>query len=137
MKKYKLLIYFIFSLFIIFIVYNSNQKVNYNILYGKWIGKQNNKIISLTFNQDQTCEFVIHNFINRDSIKIKGNFEIDFSKTPIPLSIRNISNLDHALHTIISLKNNNELRIGNFGKRWKSRPIAFDYNKNLILKKEN
>ena len=133
MKKYILLIYFIFSIFIIFIIYNSNQKVNYNILYGKWIGKQNNKIISLTFNQDQTCEFVIH----QDRIKIKGNFEIDFSKNPIPLSIKNISNLDHALHTIISFKNNNELRIGNFGKRWKSRPIAFDYNKNLILKKEN
>lgn len=133
MKKYILFINLIFSIILIFIIYNSNQRVNENKLYGKWIGKQNNKMISLIFNQDQTCEFIIH----RDSIKIKGNFEIDFSKYPIPLSIKNISNLDYALHTIISFKNNNELRIGDFGKRWRLRPIAFDYNKNLILKKEN
>jgi len=90
-------------------------------------------MISLTFNKDQTCEFIIHS----DSVKIKGNFEIDLSKYPIALSIKNIPNLDYALHTIISFKHNNELRIGDFGKRWRLRPIAFNYNKNLILKKEN
>ena len=133
MKKYILFIYLIFSIILIFIIYNSNQRVNENKLYGKWVGEQNNKMISLTFNKDQTCEFIIHS----DSVKIKGNFEIDLSKYPIPLSIKNIPNLDYALHTIISFKNNNELRIGDFGKRWRLRPIAFNYNKNLILKKEN
>jgi hypothetical protein len=133
MKKYILFIYLIFSIILIFIIYNSNQRVNENKLYGKWVGEQNNKMISLTFNKDQTCEFIIHS----DSVKIKGNFEIDLSKYPIALSIKNIPNLDYALHTIISFKHNNELRIGDFGKRWRLRPIAFNYNKNLILKKEN
>ena len=137
MKKYILFINLTFLLSLVFIIYSSNQKNNYNIIYGKWIGKQNDKMISITFNQDQTCELMIHNFIDRDSIRIKGNFEIDFSKYPIPLSIKNISNLDHPLYTILSFKNNKELRLGDFSERWRLRPIDFNYNKNIILKKEN
>ena len=44
--------------------------------------------------------------------RLNGNFEIDFSKTPIPLSIKNISNLDYTIHTIIEFKNENELKLG-------------------------
>jgi len=138
MKKNISLIYIFFiSLFLFVVVFISREQTNQNIIYGDWVGQIGNNNISLTFNKDKTCEFFIYNVIHQDSIKIKGDFEIDFSKSPIPLSIKNISNLDHPLHTILSFKNNNELRLGDFGKRWRLRPIAFNYNKNIMLKKEN
>ena len=136
MKKNISLIYLFFiSLFLFSVLVVSKQQTNPNIIYGDWVGQIGNNNVSISFNKDKTCEIVIHNFINRDSVKIKGNFAIDFSKTPMPLSIKNISNLDFPLHTIIEFSNKNELRIGNFAKRWRLRPIAFDYNKDLKLKK--
>ena len=120
-------------MFLFIVVFSSKEQSNQNIIYGDWAGKIENNNIFLTFNKDQTCQF----FIDQDSSIIKGNFEIDFSKTPIPLSINNISNLDYNIYTILEFKNKNELKLGKFAKRWRLRPIAFDPNNHLILKKRN
>lgn len=134
MKKNISLIYvFLLSMLLLIVVLNSKQQFNQNIIYGNWAGKLDDKEIALTFNQDQTCELFINNLSVEDSLIFKGNFEIDFSKKPIPLSIKNISNLNHPIHTIIEFKNKNELRLGDFAKRWKQRPITFDFNKHIIL----
>ena len=136
MKKYISLIYvFFLAIILLIIILNSDQQFDENIIYGNWAGKLDDKELALTFNQDQTCELFINNLSVEDSLIFIGNFEIDFSKKPISLSIKNISNLDHPIHTIIEFKNKNELRLGDFAKRWRLRPITFDYNKHIILNK--
>jgi hypothetical protein len=97
-------------------------------LYGTWIGNSGGINIVLSFNQDSSFEM---KFNKSDSIK--GTFEVDFSKTPIPLSVRNIPSLTHPLHTIIQFKDSNTIVMGEFGSRLKLRPIAFNYDKLIIF----
>ena len=122
-------------LIVILLLSNIPRRFDENIIYGNWAGKLDDKEIEITFNQDQTCELFINNLSIEDSLIFKGNFEIDFSKKPIPLSIKNISNLNFPIHTIIEFINEDKFRIGNFGKRWRLRPISFNYKNSIILNK--
>ena len=136
MTKLKPMIYILFCFIVLFmILLNFPKKLDKNIIYGNWAGKSDDMEIALTFNQDQTCEIIINNLSVEDSLIFKGNFEIDFLKKPISLSIKNISNLDFPIHTIIEFINEDKFRIGNFGKRWRLRPISFNYKNSIILNK--
>ena len=66
-------------------------------------------------------------------IKLRGEYEVDFSKTPTPLSIRNIPSLQHPLHTIIQFDGADVLRIGRFAPRWRLRPIAFESSAETLV----
>ena len=68
---------------------------------------------------------------------IKGNFEIDFSKFPIPLSVRNIPELKHSLYTIVEFVDIDSIKIANFSPRWRFRPISFNRNTSIHLKRFN
>lgn len=97
-------------------------------LYGTWIGNKGEFHIVLSFSQDSSFEM---KFNQSDSIK--GTFEVDFSKTPIPLSVRNIPRLQHPLHTIIQFKDPNTIIMGEFGSRLKLRPITFNPDEIIIF----
>jgi len=107
---------------------------NKESLYGSWQHKNDNEEILFTFNRDSTCEL---NFFNGNgSQKITGNFEVDFSKSPIPLTIRNIPQLNHTLHTIIQFKSFDEIRMARLSTRWRLRPIAFNRDTEMIIRKQ-
>jgi hypothetical protein len=97
-------------------------------LYGTWIGNKGEFHIVLSFSQDSSFEM---KFNQSDSIK--GTFEVDFSKTPIPLSVRNIPSLQHPLHTIIQFKDPNTIIMGEFASRLKLRPITFNPDEIIIF----
>jgi hypothetical protein len=96
-------------------------------LYGTWIGNKGEFHIVLSFSQDSSFEM---KFNQSDSIK---TFEVDFSKTPIPLSVRNIPSLQHPLHTIIQFKDPNTIIMGEFASRLKLRPITFNPDEIIIF----
>jgi len=107
---------------------------NKESLYGSWQYKNDNEEILCTFNRDSTCEI---NFIDSTSSqKITGKFEVDFSKSPIPLTIRNIPQLNHPLHTIIQFKAFDKIRMAIFSTRWRLRPITFNRDTEMIFKKQ-
>lgn len=58
--------------------------------------------------------------------EIDGTYEIDFKKSPVPLSIRNIPQLPHPLHTLVEFYDQDTIRMGSFATRWRLRPISFD-----------
>jgi hypothetical protein len=66
---------------------------------------------------------------------LTGDFEVDFSKAPVPLTIRNIPELPHPLHTIIQFRGADSLLMGSFAPRWRLRPIAFDPATQLLLER--
>jgi len=67
--------------------------------------------------------------------KLKGTFEVDFSKYPLPLSIRNIPQLNHGLYTILKFTDNGSLVIADFAPRWRFRPTSFEYDTDMTLRK--
>jgi len=68
-------------------------------------------------------------------MKITGDFEVNFSKKPIPLTIRNIPQLNHPLHTIIQFKELDVIRMAEFAPRWRFRPISFNPETEIIFKR--
>jgi hypothetical protein len=126
-------------IFIIFLIISCSEKPAYENIYGVWRGNYNDKEMMFRFNSNGTCLLHIKNTIIDSTEIINGTFEIDFLKTPISLSVRNIPQTSHPLYTIIEFINYDSIKIANFSPRWKLRPISFNQNTNMNLKrvKEN
>ncbi len=129
----RLLQYFLISfLFLLSCTLNYDEKS----LYGTWVAKDGEVEVLIIFYKDSTCE-IKYKSGNSDKTKISGDYEIDISKNPIPLTIRNIPQLKHPLHTIIQFNNINEIIIAEFAPRWRLRPIAFNPETQIIFKRKN
>ena len=94
-------------------------------IYGTWEGELQGKELIFQFKNDQTCVLTSKDRASESVERVNGNFEIDFSKKPITLSIRNISQLNHPLFTIIEFVNADSMRLADFVPSWRLRPVAF------------
>ena len=116
------------------LVFCNNLNTTSNI-YGNWKGSNNDHNLLFVFKNDNTCVF---KFINKQSNKfetINGNYKLDYSKNPILLSIRNIPQLNYPLHTIVEFISEDSIRIAGFSPKWRLRPISFEYEKSIYLKR--
>ena len=117
-----------------FVVSCNNLTTDANI-YGNWKGSYNDHEMSLVLKSDNTC---LLKYFDKQSNKlqtISGSYELDFSKKPIPLSIRNIPQLSYQLHTIVEFISNDSIRIALFSTKWRLRPISFETGKTINLKR--
>ena len=62
-------------------------------------------------------------------------YELNILKRPIPLSIHNIAQLNHPLHTIIEFISDDSIRIAEFSPKLKLRPISFVTGNELHFKR--
>ena len=123
---------FLFIPLFLFFCNNLNKDSN---IYGKWESSYNDQKLTFVFNNDKTCIFKYFNKkLNKYEI-INGNFKLDFSKNPISLSIRNIPQLNHSLHTIVKFIGEDIIRITGFSSKWRLRPISFEPKKTIELKR--
>ena len=102
---------------------------------GRWEGSTSNRFLSCVFNTDETCTLTLLNTTVNKREMISGVYELDFSKKPITLSIKNIPQLGHPMHTIIEYVNGDSIRIAEFSPKWRLRPVSFDPGKMLGLKR--
>jgi len=102
-------------------------------LYGVWEGEYHEMELVFTFNTDGTCSLSFKDSVSGEMNELTGSFEVNFSKEPMPLSIRNIPRLNHALYTIIKFTNDESLVMANFVPRWRLRPISFNYDTSINL----
>ncbi len=105
------------------------------VLHGVWKGSYEDTELSFTFNSDGTCLMIFNDTVTGQTDEIKGTFELDFSKFPVPLSIRNIAGLNHGLYTIVEFYNDGSVRMAVFSPRWRLRPIAFEGDSFMVLKR--
>jgi len=104
---------------------------------GEWKGSNSEQKINFKFSDNNKCEIIIINR-NEDFLrKMYGVYKIDFSKKPMTLSIKNIDELSHPLHTIFEFIDFNTIKISHFSPSWRLRPIAFENDKITILKRKN
>lgn len=101
-------------------------------LYGVWEGKNKDTEMLITFNKNSTCE-IEYKEENSEPVTITGDFEVDFMKAPVPLSIRNIPQLNHPLHTIIQFEKLDVIKMAEFAPRWRLRPISFNRSTEITL----
>ena len=105
-------------------------------LVGTWQGEgQQISAVVFTFKEDGTFLF---EYVDSEAIShsLSGDYEADFTKSPVPLSLRSIAELSHPLHTVIQFTGPNSLRMGGFAHRWKVRPITFDPASTVLLERQ-
>lgn len=104
-------------------------------IYGVWKGEFQDKELLFKFESDKTC---VLSFTNKESNSVEilnGNFEIDLSKKPISLSVKNIPQLNHPLYTIVEFIGSDSIRLASFSPRWKLRPISFNRSTSIKLER--
>ena len=123
------------SVLILFGLFSCNTLRTDTDIHGTWEGKQNNHEVSFIFKSDKTC---IINFFDKQSNKyetINGSYILDFSKKPISLSIQDIQQLNHSLYTIVEFSDYNLIKIAGFSPKWRLRPISFNAEDTINLKR--
>ena len=106
-----------------------------NDIYGVWEGEGNEKELLFIFRTDGTCSLSFKNTATGEMNELSGTFEADYAKDPIPLSIRNIPQLNHPLYTIMELTDNDSLLIADFSPVWRLRPISINYETSMNLRR--
>ena len=104
-------------------------------IYGVWKGEFQDKELLFKFERDQTC---VLSFTNKESDSVEilnGNFEIDLSKKPISLSVKNIPQLNHPLYTIVEFIGSESIRLASFSPSWRLRPISFNRSTSINLER--
>lgn len=104
-------------------------------VYGVWGGSSHDDVLRIQFARDGTCIMSIREGTTDQVRILEGEFQMDRSKKPIPLTIRNISKLSHPLHTIVQFSGSESMRLSAFAPHWRLRPISFDRNSSVKLKR--
>jgi hypothetical protein len=107
-------------------VFSCDSSSNENNIYGEWNGIYLGRSISIIFNTDNSC--IINYYDENGSNNFRGKYEIDWYKKPIPITIREINELNHPLATIIEFIDNDSIKVAPFSTKWRLRPISFDKN---------
>ena len=103
-------------------------------IIGTWVGVYEGNNVIFRIKNNGTCTLTFQNN-NIDNYSISGDYEIDFTKRPIPITIRNIPGLPHPLHTIVEFIGGESIKMGMFSKRWRLRPISFYEGQVIYLNK--
>lgn len=104
-------------------------------IYGVWEGVYQGDELSFTFNTDGTCLLSFNDNVTGETEEIRGTFELNLSKNPIPLSINNIPQITNGLYTIIEFTDEDSLKIADFSPRWRLRPLSFESGTYMRLKR--
>ena len=116
-------------------IFSCAQPLQQENLYGVWKGETQGVELVFRFYDDGRCDFSFKNLTNGGFDRISGRFETDFTKQPVPLTVRGIPQLNHPLHTIIEFIRADSIRIAHFAPRWRLRPVGFGNETSFYLKK--
>ena len=94
-----------------------------------------NKEMIFTFKNDKSFKLSIKDLKTESNEIIDGIYKLNFTKKPMPLSLSNIKQLNHPLHTIVEFMGDDSIRLGDFSPSWRVRNISFEQNKNFVLKR--
>ena len=103
----------------------STHRLDRNFLRGNWSGLHKGASIVLIFNKDSTCELTVLDAESKETTVIRGNYSIDFTKDPLPLTITKVTGVDCNLHTIVQVDSPDVIRIAAFSPTEKMRALTF------------
>ena len=105
-----------------------SSPISEKALIGEWRGSLQNKQVIIHFLESGEVELTTRDTVSGEETLTEGNYVADFTKRPIPLSIKNSPQLNHSLHTIIEFEDTASMRMVRFSPKWKFRPVSFGNN---------
>lgn len=110
--------------------------ININAIYGEWIGEYSDSDVYIKIDKNQDFYMTLKDQ-NSDLVEtITGKFRLDVTKRPIPITIYNISELNHPLHAILDFKDEDCFNLSTFANRERLRPISFNAENTINLKRK-
>jgi len=122
----KLSLYILIPYLLIILLLSCGNDFTKADLLGDWEAKNNNFLYKLRFNGDGTVELKSFDMSQVLVDSINGNYYVNFLKKPIALSIYNIPQYSHPLHTIIKFNGIDSFIMAEFSSKLKLRPIIFE-----------
>lgn len=104
-------------------------------LLGVWEGFDPDNGVRFEFQRNGRCELALPESFGEPS-RLTGDYWVDYSKRPIPLTVRNLPQLGHPLHTIVEFRSKDEIWVGDFAPRWRLRPLSIKKDTVLRLKRK-
>ena len=121
---------------ILFMVTNNPQKIlSLESLNGQWIGKHKNYEIILAIKKDNKCSLDLRIASSDKVEKYNGDCSIDITKKPYSFIIKNITELNTPLYSLVTLKDNNIIHMSEFSTKWRLRPVTLSRENTIIFKK--
>ena len=125
------------TLLVTFFIFSSIEVIEEKKIFGLWKGENNGQELIFRFEMDGTCVLSFKDKTSASTKVLFGNFKMDLSKKPIPISITNIPSINHPLHTIVEFIGDDTIKLAEFSPRRKLRPISFDRNTFVSLNRVN
>ena len=121
---------------ILFMVTNNPQKIlSLESLNGQWIGKHKNYEIIMAIKKDNKCSLDLRIASSDKVEKYNGDCSIDITKKPYSFIIKNITELNTPLYSLVTLKDNNIIHMSEFSTKWRLRPVTLTHENTIIFKK--
>jgi hypothetical protein len=102
-------------------------------IWGVWSGSSQGEQLNFEFRSDGKCRLTFVNEVSGDTNSLHGRYVMDFTKLPVPISIRGIKEISNPLFAIVDFQNDGTIRLSQFSTRWRLRPIAFETDKTMTL----
>jgi len=117
-------------------VTNNPQKIlSLESLNGQWIGKHKNYEIIMAIKKDNKCSLDLRIASSDKVEKFNGDCSIDITKKPYSFIIKNITELNTPLYSLVTLKDNNIIHMSEFSTKWRLRPVTLSHENTIIFKK--
>ena len=136
--NYRSTLFFIFVSLITVLFFSYDSK-NYGLedLIGTWKGENNGVAVRIIFTENKKFDLCFLDYNMTKCDKITGEYDINFSKSPIPLSIKKIKEINDNLFTIVRFENEKTIVISKFSTRWRLQPVSFIPENYITLNRVN
>jgi len=109
--------------------------INIESLNGQWIGMYKNSNVILEIKKNKSCSLEFREISSSEVERFNGDCSIDKSKIPYSFIMRNISDINTSLYSLIEPINNNIIHISEFSTKLKLRPVTLLQENTIIFKR--
>jgi len=118
----------------LFFFFNYEEPIDISVLFGEWNGQNDSLIFNFNFIKDDSCKLIMKNKYSMSTSVFTGRFILDMTKSPIPITINKIQELNYSIHTIMMFKGKDKLLFGEFSQTQRFRPVSFGENPIMLTK---
>ena len=86
--------------------------------------------------KDNTCSLEFRDISSSEAERFNGDCSIDITKKPYSFIMKNITELNTSLYSLVTLRGNNIIHMSEFSTKWRLRPVALTHENTIIFKRD-